>query len=106
MEEVYQSYLKNRGNTDVRAVKSGEWEYLVDFVAMKQTNIQHENHTIRDIRRVAVSEAIKAEKNSSASSSPKVFPFSPPSSLTKMSSLSSPPKETSVSRPKEPKRAH
>jgi len=51
VEEVYQNYKSNRGDTDVRAVKSGQWEYMVDFMAMKQTNIQHENHTIRNIRR-------------------------------------------------------
>jgi len=54
VEEVYQNYLSNRGDNDVRAVKSGQWEYMVDFLAMKQTNIQHANHTIRDIRRVPV----------------------------------------------------
>jgi len=52
VEEVYQKYLANKGDTDVRAVKSGQWEYQVDFSAMKQTNIQHENHTTRDIRRI------------------------------------------------------
>jgi len=51
VEEVYQNYLSNRGDTDVRAVKSGHWEYMVDFLAMKQTNIQHESHTVRNIRR-------------------------------------------------------
>jgi len=54
VEQVYQNYLSNRGDTDVRAVKSGQWEYMVDFMAMKQTNIQHENHTVRDIRRIPV----------------------------------------------------
>jgi len=54
VEEVYQKYLANRGDTDVRAVKSGQWEYMVDFLAMKQTNIQHENHTVRNIRRTKV----------------------------------------------------
>jgi len=55
VEEVYQGYLANRGDTDVRAVKSGQWEYMVDFMAMKQTNIQHDNHTVRNIRRIPVS---------------------------------------------------
>lgn len=55
VEEVYKDYLANRGDTDVRAVKSGQWEYMVDFMAMKQTNIQHDNHTVRNIRRVKVS---------------------------------------------------
>jgi len=52
VEEVYQGYLANKGDTDVRAVKSGQWEYQVDFMAMKQTNIQHDSHTVRNIRRV------------------------------------------------------
>jgi len=52
VEEVYQKYLGNRGDTDVRAVKSGQWEYQVDFAAMKQMNIQHPTHTVRSIRRV------------------------------------------------------
>jgi len=54
VEQVYQNYLANKGDTDVRAVKSGSWEYMVDFLAMKQTNIQHDNHTVRDIRRLPV----------------------------------------------------
>jgi len=52
VEETYLKYLENRGETDVRAVHSGQWEYQVDFMAMKQTNIQHENHTTRNIRRM------------------------------------------------------
>jgi len=52
VEDVYQKYLANRGETDVRAIQSGQWEYLVDFLAMKQTNIQHANHTVRNIRRL------------------------------------------------------
>ncbi|PRP85464.1 hypothetical protein PROFUN_06833 [Planoprotostelium fungivorum] len=55
VEEIYLDYLQNRRGTDVRAVKSGQWEYMVDFLALKQTNIQHEAHTIRNIRRVPVS---------------------------------------------------
>ena len=54
IEEIYQNYLSNRGDSDVRAVRSGEWEYMVDFAALKQTNIQHENHTVREVRRVPV----------------------------------------------------
>jgi hypothetical protein len=54
IESVYPGYLANQGDTDtsVRSVKSGDWEYQVDFMAMKQTNTQHEDHKIRDIRRV------------------------------------------------------
>lgn len=51
VEKAYQDYLKNRETTAVCLVKSGEWEYMIDFLA-KQTNIRHENHTTRDIRRL------------------------------------------------------
>jgi hypothetical protein len=40
VEATYQEYLKNPGITDVRAVKSGEWTYQVDFRQMLQTNIE------------------------------------------------------------------
>jgi len=50
VEAAYQEWLRNP-YTDVRAIKSGDWEYQVDFTNMRQTNIQHENHTQRDIRR-------------------------------------------------------
>jgi len=52
VEEAYQEYVKDPGQFDVRAIKSGHWMYQVDFANMKQTNIQHEAHTIRNIRRV------------------------------------------------------
>jgi hypothetical protein len=52
VEEIFLRYKENRGDTDVRAIKSGDWEYQVDFLSFKQTNIQHENHRIRDIRRI------------------------------------------------------
>lgn len=55
VEAAYQDYLKSPGCWDVRAVKSGKWEYQVDFPNMKQTNIQHEKHTQRSIRRVNIS---------------------------------------------------
>jgi len=51
VEDTYLKYLANKGDTDVRAVHSGEWEYQVDFLALKQTNIGHSNHTVRSIRR-------------------------------------------------------
>jgi hypothetical protein len=51
VEAAYQEWHKNP-YTDVRAIKSGEWQYMVDFNNMQQENIQHENHTKRAIRRV------------------------------------------------------
>nr|QYA18369.1 bifunctional linker histone H1/H5 [Clandestinovirus] len=54
VEATYQEYLRNPGITDVRSVQSGEWHYLVDFRQMTQQNIQHENHTVRRIRRVNI----------------------------------------------------
>jgi len=53
VEAAYQDYVKDPTNFDVRAVKSGHWQYQVDFVNNKQTNIQHEAHTVRNIRRIA-----------------------------------------------------
>jgi len=50
VEGVYQEYLLNP-DIDVRAVKSGDWQYQVDFTKMEQTNIVHANHTARKIRR-------------------------------------------------------
>jgi len=52
VEEAYQEYLKNPGMYDVRAVQSGHWKYQVDFVNNIQTNITHNAHTSRTIRRV------------------------------------------------------
>lgn len=52
LEEVYQAYLENREGTDVRTVKSGQWEYEVDFKSMQQTNMQHPSRTVRPIRRL------------------------------------------------------
>jgi len=52
VEEHYQEYLATPSNWDVRSVHSGEWRYQVDFPNMIQTNIQHENHRVRAIRRV------------------------------------------------------
>jgi len=52
VELAYQDYLKSPQNFDVRAVKSGRWMYQVDFARMEQTNIEHESHTVRKIRRV------------------------------------------------------
>jgi len=53
VEEAYQGYLSNPGLCDVRAVKSGQWHYQVDFLNFKQTNVDHNNHTVRNIRRLA-----------------------------------------------------
>jgi len=54
VEQCYQEYLKNPNMMDVRAVHSGHWNYQVDFINLKQTNVTHPAHTVRDIRRVAV----------------------------------------------------
>jgi len=53
VEEEWQRYIKNRAMNDVRAVKSGQFEYFVDFIGWKQTNIVHQDHKVRNIRRIA-----------------------------------------------------
>jgi hypothetical protein len=52
VEEVYQQWVKNPGDFDVRSVQSGQFSYMVDFRKMTQMNIVHENHTIRQVRRI------------------------------------------------------
>jgi hypothetical protein len=52
VEVEWQKYIKNRAMNDVRAVKSGEFEYFVDFMSWQQTNIVHHAHTKRKIRRL------------------------------------------------------
>jgi hypothetical protein len=56
VEIVYQQWLKNPGDFDVRSVKSGSFHYMVDFRKMTQMNVDHENHTMRNIRRVKTNE--------------------------------------------------
>jgi len=51
VEQAYQEW-KSNPYTDVRAVKSGTWSYSVNFKEMVQTNVVHDNHTQRPIRRV------------------------------------------------------
>lgn len=53
VEQAYCEYMSAPSNWDVRSVRSGEWCYQVDFPNMIQTNIQHENHKVRRIRRVS-----------------------------------------------------
>ena len=52
VEGAYKEYVAAPSQWDVRSIHSGEWCYQVDFPNMIQTNIQHENHTSRVIRRV------------------------------------------------------
>jgi len=58
VEDAYKEYLNNPGKNDVRSVHSGHWNYLVDFLNMQQTNIQHQDHTQRNIRRVPKAQSI------------------------------------------------
>jgi len=52
VEDAWQKYIVHRGMNDVRSVKSGEWEYMVDFLNWTQQNIIHSAHTKRNIRRL------------------------------------------------------
>lgn len=51
VEAAYQDWLGNKF-VDVRAVKSGQWIYQVDFAKFEQMNAQHPAHTVRQIQRV------------------------------------------------------
>lgn len=59
VEGVYQEYLTSPFTCDVRAVKSGQWEYEIDFRVMTQRNIKHASHTTRKIRRYQIPESEK-----------------------------------------------
>jgi hypothetical protein len=59
VEQAYQEYLANPGKCDVRSVHSGHWNYMVDFINLRQTNVQHHAHTSRPIRRVPVSQGVR-----------------------------------------------
>jgi WWE domain-containing protein len=52
VDQAFQAYLMDPKCMDVRSVHSGDWEYQVDFQNMKQTNISHGKHRVREIRRV------------------------------------------------------
>lgn len=56
VEKMYANWMVNP-HIDVRCVKSGDWEYMVDFNAMQQQNIKHQNHRIRKVNRVPVAGA-------------------------------------------------
>ena len=55
VEQTYQLYEKEKATgriIDVRSVRSGAWEYQVDFRQFTQQNVRHEAHTVRAIRRI------------------------------------------------------
>lgn len=55
VERAFQEFQGNPGRCDVRSVRSGYFAYQVNFLGMKQTNIEHPSHTVRGIRRVPIS---------------------------------------------------
>jgi len=62
VEGVYQEYLSSPYTCDVRAVKSGDWEYEIDFRIMTQRNLRHEAHTSRPIRRIQIPDTEKSDR--------------------------------------------
>ena len=54
VEAIYQNYLISPGDCDVHSVKSGCWNYEIDFRIMQQRNLGHEDHTSRQIRRIQI----------------------------------------------------
>jgi len=65
LERAYADWMKNP-HIDVRSVKSGYFNYMVDFNMMQQQNVSDPKHRIRKIQRVtaagfnAVSQAVSA----------------------------------------------
>jgi len=50
--ERFHAQFQSNTEMGTRYVYSGTWNYEVDFTRMQQTNIDHPNHTTRQIRRV------------------------------------------------------
>lgn len=55
IEAEYQKFLADPHNYDVREVRSGRFRYFINFAAMRQTNIDHDDHRERAVRRVTQS---------------------------------------------------
>jgi hypothetical protein len=53
VEVAYASWLLDP-HIDVRCVKSGDWEYMVDFNLMEQQNVKHHAHKRRKIQRIPI----------------------------------------------------
>lgn len=54
VEAAYRIYRNNSQEKNATTNAQGpEWQYLIDFRTMRQTNIQHTNKTSRNIRRVS-----------------------------------------------------
>ena len=53
MESLNKDYFFDERKSYTK-IKSGKWEYFVDFDTYRQTNIQHSNHRTRKIRQVTL----------------------------------------------------
>lgn len=51
VEKAYANWTVNP-HVDVRSVHSGDWDYMIDFNLLTQTNIRHAAHKVRSIQRV------------------------------------------------------
>lgn len=51
MQSMFEAYMFDEGE-QLAQIKSGKWEYMVDFDTYRQTNIQHSNHRTRKIRQI------------------------------------------------------
>ena len=52
LEQQWAEYQTDPHSFDVRSVHSGSFDYQVDFKSMVQTNLLHDSHTVRAVRRV------------------------------------------------------
>ncbi|GMH37477.1 hypothetical protein BSKO_05350 [Bryopsis sp. KO-2023] len=62
VEELYHEWTWN-SQLSQRCVQSGVWEYSVDLSRMTQTNVKHNSHKIRHIRRKSADGTIFPESN-------------------------------------------
>ena len=55
LEQAYEAFMSGSAEATV-TIQGPKWKYKIDFVEMKQTNLDHRNHTRRAIKRDIISE--------------------------------------------------
>lgn len=54
VEQVYSAWKRDSQNPATVDIDMGKYRYRVDLAQMTQENLSHENHRIRQIRRIMV----------------------------------------------------
>lgn len=54
LESAHKAWQSGSSSSDTVTVASGQYSYSVNMAAMTQTNSQHAQHTVREVRRVSL----------------------------------------------------